>query len=85
MHLLRVLAACGFVCLAIALPRLLAATASTSLSAAAQAAWGGKMEHCAIAVGMIGGAILGMFANPMLGAIAIGVMTAGLVWLTTCA
>ena len=29
---------------------------------------GGKAEHCAIAVGMIGGGILGMVTNPALGA-----------------
>lgn len=80
-----VLAACWITCLAIVLLRALAATASMRLDAAAPDVWGGKMEHCAIAVGMIGGAILGMFANPVLGSIAIGVMTAGLVWLTTCA
>ena len=47
-------------------------------------ALGGKAEHCALAVGMIAGGILGLIANPLLGAVAIGFMTAGLVWLTTC-
>ena len=45
---------------------------------------GGKAEHCALAVGMIAGGLLGFIANPAFGSIAIGVMTAGIVWLGHC-
>ena len=55
-----------------------------SSPAALAEAVGGKMEHCALAVGMIAGGILGLIANPVLGAAAIGAMTAGIVWLTFC-
>ena len=85
MRFLRVVAICALAVLVLTLRLDLAAIGALERTITAQSAWGGKMEHCSIAVGMIGGAILGMFANPMLGAIAIGVMTAGLVWLTTCA
>ena len=77
----RVLAAATLGGIAITLLYRLTATASAGLPAVV---WGGKMEHCAIAVGMIGGAILGVFANPLCGPIAFGVVTAGLVWLLTC-
>ncbi len=56
----------------------------TTASTALLEALGGKVEHCALAVGMIAGGMLGLITNPFLGAVAIGFMTAGLVWLTTC-
>lgn len=82
MRLRFLIAALSIACLALFWGHRLAGTDSPPEVTAAD--WGGKVEHCAIAVGMIGGAILSMFANPAAGPIAIGVITAGLVWLTFC-
>ena len=85
MRAVHVLAAGAIAALGIALASGFDHTTAPDIAASARAVWGGKMEHCGIAIGMIGGAILGMFANPLIGPIAIGIMTGGLVWLLTCA
>ena len=49
------------------------------------AAVGGKAEHCALAIGMMAGAILSLFANPVFAPASLGVMSLGLAWMVgTC-
>ena len=46
---------------------------------------GGKAEHCAMAIGVIGASILSLFANPLSGPAAVGAMSLGLIWMVaTC-
>ena len=48
-------------------------------------AWGGKAEHCAMAIGVIGASILSLFANPLAGPGAVAAMSLGLIWMVaTC-
>ena len=50
-----------------------------------QIGWGGKAEHCAMAIGVIGASILSLFANPLSGPVAVGAMSLGLIWMVaTC-
>jgi hypothetical protein len=47
--------------------------------------WGGKAEHCALAIGAIGASILSLFANPLVAPVSVGVMSLGLIWMVaTC-
>ncbi len=52
---------------------------------AAAEALGGKAEHCALAIGMIAGGLLSLFANPVFAPASLGVMSVGLSWMVgTC-
>lgn len=71
------------VCLALrpALPP----SADPPLGLDAVEALGGKAEHCALAIGMIAGGLLSLFANPVCAPASVGVIGLGLGWMVgTC-
>jgi hypothetical protein len=72
------------------LPALLVAgwvlwSAGMTEDAPSREGWGGKAEHCAMAIGAIGASILSLFANPLIAPVSVGVMSLGLIWMVaTC-